>query len=1089
MVRSYACNLMFRNRPNPIADSENYNWFFSKDGKKCDSSNFDFTNPSLMGIYNKGFTTMKVSKSGYCIQNEELNVSKNKKYTISLRYRIDQDWIPTMVQKEIDVGGIEWNEGKLMLYDHRANSSGMCMSFTMKNKRIEAPIDYESFDYNQPIHLLFSVDNRGIKGTINGILSFNEYIEKPTFIFKNLKIGNFLNDEVGAIVEYDEFCLVDDYIYTTDFVVPIKPFHSLYPELITVEESKKTILIETQGLIKTNSSNQDKLSQLDIVRHVDFEPPLSYITDQKRKYEYQYEGFEDQVASSHNYKGGINMAYNREDMITWNELAPSLQTIITNLNNGIEELNAKYREEHNAMGDLGEILASLIRSQNTAQEQMQASIDQLLTIQNNIKEALNENNSNQSAIGEQLSSDITTLKTTLSDKLGTVEAAASGIKTSTDTLKDTCSRIESSINTIKSACNNLGSINTTAALMKTACDDIKDTTDSINTIQNSVLKAITDNHTEIKELLEDIKENGGTGGGGTTPAQENAFNLSDVTGGVTEFTSLSEEEQQIANELKLHGSTNEEIIAWLRLARAAEEIDLDATFDVYRSTAEGARELGDLTDAEQAAADALKKIGKSDEEIVAWIQENRTVETPEEPDPVFDITTVDGAKDLDPLTEEEQEYANYLKSKGKSDAEIVAWIRDHRPTEQLVFDINSVEGAEDLIPLSTAEQAYANQLKNEGKSDEYIIAAIRDGRPKQFKLSDVEGAEERFGSLSAAEQAYANQLKSNGSSNAAIIAWLVTQRFLINEIDESINIDDFIETPLTAEEQETANSLKRTGHTDEEIIATLRANRVERENIELFEGVIDEETDLRVHSNTLTAHNDLKSNKLMMHHTNTAYEAGDTVYIAELPSYMALTAVVGGVTAATRTDFGTVFGTVLSYEEPDEDAIKEEVIEYIQNKIQNNSTTVNVEISDLHRRAFNHIHDQTYPHDLTTTSRYMHKKNHNYTTKGERVFANKLEPYMMLEVNSIGTTGSTLSAEMLKCITPDPTTYVVPEVTNANRETILNGIISDLDVHKTDPNAHYYNDAEYLFRTSESIYQYVKPSTLSNNYRLAVEAY
>lgn len=301
-IRSYACNLLFRDRPDPIADSENDHWVLhGRDG-------MDFHNPSLMGLSNRGFTTMKVSKEESFIQNERpLDLRRNWQYTISLRYRIDQDWMGQMITESSRVPGLVWDDGCLMLYDHREANDIMCLSLTMGKVRIETSIDYESFGPNQPIHLLIGMKRMEVVGIVNGVLHFRQYHKDPTYVFRNLKMGNFLEEE-AAKVEFDELCMVDDFVYSEGFRIPTKPFHSLYPEETIDDDATHHIGVATNGLIRVNESNQDRIGKLDIVRHVDYEPPQTYRTDRKRKYEYQYEGLEDDVASYHETK---------EEVSTW----------------------------------------------------------------------------------------------------------------------------------------------------------------------------------------------------------------------------------------------------------------------------------------------------------------------------------------------------------------------------------------------------------------------------------------------------------------------------------------------------------------------------------------------------------------------------------------------------------------------------------------------------------------------------------------------------------------------------------------------------------------------------------------------------
>ena len=546
------------------------------------------------------------------------------------------------------------------------------------------------------------------------------------------------------------------------------------------------------------------------------------------------------------------MAYNREDMITWNELAPSLQTILQSYSNGIDDLKSKYQEEHLSMGTLENNLAAMIQQQSEAQAQMQASINQLTQIQNDMKSSIDTLNTTQSqmsttcsSIESSLNNNMTNIKNTgnsIDSTCKKLDTTTTDLKTTCSSLNSTCNEINNTLGTVESSCRGLSnlctSLDSTCKTLDNTCKDIKTTLTTMITTLNAnssdTKKAIDDNHAVVQQLLEAIKENtlygGGSGGGGGTTVT--TFNLNDVANGVNEFGVLTATEQKAANALKSDGKTNAEIVEWLRLGRNSTGIpDSTATFDL--SEVEGAEEeFGTLTSSEKTAADALKKAGLTDEEVVTWLRESRAAENA-----TFSLSDVEGAEEeFGSLTNAEQTAANALKRAGKTDEEILAWLRTSRGAgSDAVFNLSDVVGAVDEFgSLTEEEQTLANAKKRAGQSDAQIIAWLRDYRASTadvvFRLSDVAGAVAEFGSLTEEEQILANAKKKEGQSNSQIIEWLREYRRSQGTDDSDFHLSDVPGAvaefgTLTEDEQILANNYKKNGYTNDQIIEWLRNYR------------------------------------------------------------------------------------------------------------------------------------------------------------------------------------------------------------------------------------------------------------------------
>lgn len=542
---------------------------------------------------------------------------------------------------------------------------------------------------------------------------------------------------------------------------------------------------------------------------------------------------------------------------------------------------------------------------------------------------------------------------------------------------------------------------------------------------------------------------------------ESVFVLEEVEGAVAEFGSLSSYEQQQATTLKRQGKSNEEILQWIRDYRYSQAFHLS---DVEGAT----EEFGSLTEDEQVLANNRKQQGQTNDEIIEWLRARRLAES------VFDLSEVEGGvEEFGELTTYEQQQATTMKRSGSSNEEILQWIRDYRYS--LVFHLADVEGAEaEFGSLTEDEQDTANTKKQQGQTDEQIIEWLRAKRLAEsvFVLEDVEGAAEEFGSLSEIEQTNCNSLKRAGKTDEEILQWLRDYRaslvFSLDDIEGAA--EEF--GALSESEQTYADTLKQAGKSDEEILDWLRQTRREENSvINNYADIMTNGVALDSHKQDADAHRGhLISSTYMMYHPATSYDVGDIVYIGELPLNLSLMATTKGVTSSTRPDFASILGiTGTTVTTKDEDTLLQERYAALNPKVATNSTTINAEIAALHKEVYDHTVDQD-AHDMTTTTRLLHKTNHEYNVPGTRVLANNLDPNFVLELYQTGTTAATAPGAISK---GRQGAYSAPVVTAANRTEIMEEIEQMLDEHKTSALAHRYDVADYLFETNSSGYQYV----------------
>jgi hypothetical protein len=288
-IRSYSCSLTF-DKNGPV-DIENTKWVcYNREVES--TANFDFSEISPIDISGKMNTTvMKVSARGAHVRNKKfMDLSDKEVFGISLRYQIDPDFLSAALNAKKIIPGVWWYDGEILLLDSsRHTESGYCIVIWIKNKRYEIPIAYSVLD--SFTHLLISLDHGLLQVYLNGSKYIYKMVPEPSYVFEDLKIGNYIRhlrsgesqsdiaEQLDPIVRYDEFAIADDVLYPDQFDPPTHYIHDLFPEYEEVEN--KPIMRSAH-----KESIRDQLNSFEITRHRLYKPHRTYRTDAIEKYDF-----------------------------------------------------------------------------------------------------------------------------------------------------------------------------------------------------------------------------------------------------------------------------------------------------------------------------------------------------------------------------------------------------------------------------------------------------------------------------------------------------------------------------------------------------------------------------------------------------------------------------------------------------------------------------------------------------------------------------------------------------------------------------------------------------------------------------------
>ena len=742
------------------------------------------------------------------------------------------------------------------------------------------------------------------------------------------------------------------------------------------------------------------------------------------------------------------MAYNREDMITWNELAPSLQTVLRGYESGIEALNSKYQEEHLSLTDLEGNLATFIQNQEAATTLLQQTVEALNGTQEVAKTNIEEINSTQSQI-KSICEDIRT------------ETQAN-----LDRIKDTQEQIRMTSNDIHSRLEELN----------TNQEQVKNLASSLDTNVNTGFTTLNQSCSRMEATAENIKESGIALSATCSSLDETCglikTSLANLSNTVTSLYTTCQSLDTTCKSIDTTVGTIKGSVQGINTYSGNIETAcraLTQTCTSIKDAIDGAKETLNSSCAgiKSALEETKEVVSSSCAEIKGLLEEIKEngISTPVVDEPFVLSEVPGGVEEFGSLDTYEQTHANTMKKQGFSNADIIAWLRNYRLSTS-TFDLTAnASWVEEFGSLDSYEQAQANSMKRNGSTDDDIIAWLRNYRLNNatFDLTANPDWVEEFDPLTEEEQALANYRKRQGQTDEEIIEWLRERRLDAIRFDLTVN-PDWVEEfdPLTTYEQSQADTLKRNGQTDEEIIEWIRSYRASQVS---YDGMLDVAADFDVHKESLAAHSNINSSKLMMHHTGTNYEVGDTVYIGELPEYMALVATTSGKTATSRVNFSSSLQLSNATTEQGKAALLAARTADLEAKLANESSTVDQEIVALYKEVFDHRYDQD-AHNLTSTTKLTHKVSHAYNRLGIQVFANKLDPNFKLEVVSVGTTASTAHSDIVS--TTEKDTYVAPIVTSSTRESVVQSIRSMLSDHESSTTAHYDDTTDYLFKASTS---------------------
>lgn len=266
MERYYHINLLFHD--GELKEREHGIWKFYRNDNEVlidTSIYFNITN------------TLNLNKDGCYLKNmTNIDLSNDKKYTISIKYKIDEKYLreATTVQKEIYT--LSWSNGSIKVLEF--NDKGSNINVNINGKEFIFLVDYvKDSDWN---HLLISYEDYILRIFYNGIKKKENRLEHPSFIFNDIKLGNYRRDLLknkpeGPIISYDEFILVNDCLYKDEFSVPNELLSILFPEYVyddNKEEIDQSTLVAAPYLFSNRDSFNDTLHKFDIVRHKDYSP-------------------------------------------------------------------------------------------------------------------------------------------------------------------------------------------------------------------------------------------------------------------------------------------------------------------------------------------------------------------------------------------------------------------------------------------------------------------------------------------------------------------------------------------------------------------------------------------------------------------------------------------------------------------------------------------------------------------------------------------------------------------------------------------------------------------------------------------------
>lgn len=266
MERYYYINLLFEG--NRINDTEHGRWKII--GSKPDAleSYLDFTNE-----------TMLVKQDGcYLINDNHIDLSNEKKYTLSLKYKINENYLIKAIYNEKDIYSLHWGSGYIKILEFI--DTNPYMRINLNGYDCYIAVDYiKNSGWN---HILITCDNGATKIYYNGIKKKEYSFDFPSYRFDYLELGNYKIDykkqiPYGPIVEYDELVVVNDCLYTSDFEVTEHQLHMLFPEIVYEVPSvqEQSTITAAPILFSSKDSHNDSLHSIDISRHRNYKTDRS----------------------------------------------------------------------------------------------------------------------------------------------------------------------------------------------------------------------------------------------------------------------------------------------------------------------------------------------------------------------------------------------------------------------------------------------------------------------------------------------------------------------------------------------------------------------------------------------------------------------------------------------------------------------------------------------------------------------------------------------------------------------------------------------------------------------------------------------
>lgn len=214
--------------------------------------------------------TIKFLRDGCYLEcNSPVNTNR---FTLSFKYKIDQNFFQKANVSKTDIYALYWNNGFIKILEFKDDKQFIVININDNDIRI--PENYVKYpEWN---HLLLSCKNDTVQLYYNGIRKEDKEYPDITYDFNHIKLGNYVDQNKaleGPIVEYDDIVIVNDCLYTEEFDVSDYPLQMLFPEETTTDniiDKERETLISAPVLFSSKDSLNDIIHNHEVTRHKNY---------------------------------------------------------------------------------------------------------------------------------------------------------------------------------------------------------------------------------------------------------------------------------------------------------------------------------------------------------------------------------------------------------------------------------------------------------------------------------------------------------------------------------------------------------------------------------------------------------------------------------------------------------------------------------------------------------------------------------------------------------------------------------------------------------------------------------------------------